>query len=78
MGADGPRARQAKSKARLTAYEKLLEDERLRDRSVEIQIPARPEARRPGRRGDDVKKGYGDKLLVEDMSFRSRRAGSSA
>lgn len=71
-----PRARQAKSKARISAYEDLLaEDERERLRTAEIIIPAGP------RLGDDVviaeglRKGYGDRLLIEDLSFRLPRGG---
>ena len=67
-----PRARQAKGKARLTAYEKLLAEEReyeKRNDPNEIHIPAGP------RLGDVVveakrlRKGYGDNLLIEDLSF---------
>src|SRR5437762_12500319 len=65
-----PRARHAKSKARLSAYEALLgtEGEQRRE-SVEIAIPAGP------RLGDLVvearglRKGYGDQLLIDDLSF---------
>jgi ATP-binding cassette ChvD family protein len=65
-----PRARQAKSKARLTAYEALLgaENER-RSETGEITIP-------PGRRlghlvveATHLRKGYGDRLLIDDLSF---------
>jgi sulfate-transporting ATPase len=67
-----PRARQAKGKARLTAYEKLLAEEREHEKRAdpnEIHIPAGP------RLGDLVVeakrlcKGYGDNLLIEDLSF---------
>jgi energy-dependent translational throttle protein EttA len=65
-----PRARQAKSKARVTAYEQLLaEDADVKLDSVEIHIPAGP------RLGDlvvearDLRKGYGDRLLIDDLSF---------
>ena len=65
-----PRARQAKGKARLNAYEKLLsEDHGERVAQGEIVIP-------PGERlGDKVivaeglRKGYGDRLLIDDLSF---------
>jgi ATP-binding cassette ChvD family protein len=66
-----PRARQAKSKARITAYEKLLADQyEAAPEKVEIAIPPGP------RLGDDVvvaeglKKGYGDRLLFEGLDFR--------
>jgi sulfate-transporting ATPase len=65
-----PRARQAKSKARIADYEKLVAEEReRRTRAVEIRIPA------PPRLGDLVMevsgltKAFGDKLLMEDVSF---------
>ncbi len=65
-----PRARHAKSKARLDAYEKLLaEEQNVKLDSVEIHIPAGE------RLGDKVveakglSKGFGDRLLIEDLSF---------
>jgi sulfate-transporting ATPase len=65
-----PRARQAKSKARLGAYEQLLaEEQSVKLESVEIHIPAGE------RLGDKVvearslSKGFGDRLLVEEMTF---------
>jgi ATP-binding cassette ChvD family protein len=71
-----PRARQAKGKARLTAYENLLkEEEEARTETAEILIPPAP------RLGDDVvifdkvSKGFGDRLLFEDLSFRLPRGG---
>ncbi len=73
-----PKARQAKGKARLQAYDKLqAEAEASRDDSgkLEILLPAGP------RLGDvviDVKnlrKGFGDRLLVEDLSFSLPKAG---
>jgi ATP-binding cassette ChvD family protein len=71
-----PRARQAKSKARISAYEELLgEDQREKLTTAEIIIPAGP------RLGDEVvvaeglRKGYGDKLLIEDLTFRLPRGG---
>lgn len=71
-----PRARQAKSKARLTAYEELLNaDQKEKLTRAEIVIPAGP------RLGDEVvvaeglTKGFGDKLLFENLSFRLPRGG---
>jgi energy-dependent translational throttle protein EttA len=71
-----PRARQAKSKSRLAAYEALLaEGGREREGTAEIVIPAGP------RLGDLVVearglfKGYGDRLLIEDLSFNLPRGG---
>jgi len=66
-----PRARQAKGKARITAYEKLLTDgEQRANEKVEIAIPV------PDRLGDVVvdvdhlNKAFGDKLLIDDLSFK--------
>jgi sulfate-transporting ATPase len=72
-----PKARHAKSKARLTRYEELraeAETEK-RDPALEIVIPPGP------RLGNDVviaehlRKGYGDNLLIDDLSFRLPRGG---
>ena len=73
-----PKARQAKGKARLTAYDKLQNEAEAAERGpdkLEITIPV-------GKRlGDTVievqnlRKGYGDKLLVEDLSFSLPKAG---
>ena len=73
-----PRARQAKGKARLTEYEKLLAEDQAsekREGPVEIHIPA-------GQRLGDVvieaqalRKGYGDNLLMDDVNFILPRGG---
>jgi energy-dependent translational throttle protein EttA len=66
-----PTARHAKSKARLTAYEKLLaEDRDVRLDTVEIHIPAGPRLGDIVVEADHVSKGFGDRLLIEDLSFR--------
>jgi ATP-binding cassette ChvD family protein len=74
----GARARQAKGRARLTAYEKLLaeaNDAKVAARELEIAIPPGP------RLGDQVievtnlRKGYGDRLLIEDLTFSLPRSG---
>ena len=74
----GAKARQAKGKARLSAYEKLLaeaNDTKDQSRELEIAIPPGP------RLGDqvievkDLRKGYGDRLLIEDLTFSLPRAG---
>jgi sulfate-transporting ATPase len=68
-----PRARQAKGKARLNAYEKLLAEEmdaEQRVQATDLHIPPGP------RLGDlvveavNLRKGYGDTLLVEDLTFK--------
>ncbi|MCO5311935.1 MAG: energy-dependent translational throttle protein EttA [Microthrixaceae bacterium] len=73
-----PKARQAKGKARLQAYEELLaeaENDREAESKLEIMIP-------PGRRlgdlvieADHISKAYEDKLLIDDFSFSLPRAG---
>ena len=73
-----PKARQAKGKARLAAYDKLqaeAEAARGDDGVLEIAVPTGP------RLGDTVieveglRKGFGDRLLIEDLSFSLPRAG---
>jgi sulfate-transporting ATPase len=71
-----PRARQAKSKARIQAYESLVAAEaKAREAGAEILIPQAP------RLGDevviarDLAKGYGDRLLFEHMEFALPRGG---
>jgi sulfate-transporting ATPase len=65
-----PTARHAKSKARLTAYEKLLSEEQsLRLETVEIHIPAGPRLGSKVVDADHVRKAFGDRLLVEDLTF---------
>jgi ATPase subunit of ABC transporter with duplicated ATPase domains len=74
----GSKARQAKGKARLSAYEQLLaeaNDAKTTARELEIAIPPGP------RLGDKVievaglRKGYGDRLLIEDLTFSLPRSG---
>jgi energy-dependent translational throttle protein EttA len=65
-----PKARHAKSKARLGAYERLLAEEgNVRLDRVEIHIPAGPRLGEVVVEAEGVTKGYGDRLLVEDMTF---------
>ena len=65
-----PRARQAKSKARLAAYEQLLADgQSKRDGAVEISIPPGPRLGNVVMEAKGVTKGYGDKLLIDDLTF---------
>ncbi len=73
-----PRARQSKGKARLSSYEQLLaeaSDEKTVARELEIAIPPGP------RLGDQVievtglRKGFGERLLIEDLTFSLPRSG---
>jgi energy-dependent translational throttle protein EttA len=66
-----PRARQAKSKARINAYEKMA-SEAMQDREVEleIQIPAGKHLGDLVIEAQNLSKGYGDQLLIENLSFR--------
>jgi energy-dependent translational throttle protein EttA len=65
-----PKARQAKSKARLAAYERLLAEERnVRLDRVEIHIPAGPRLGDVVVEADSVAKGFGDRLLFDGLSF---------
>ena len=65
-----PTARHAKSKARLQAYERLLADEgNVKLDRVEIHIPAGPRLGDLVVRAEGVSKGFGDRLLVENLEF---------
>ena len=65
-----PTARHAKSKARVSAYENLMARERdLKIDKIEIFIPAGPRLGDTVVVADHVAKGFGDRLLVEDMTF---------
>src|SRR4051794_40196631 len=65
-----PRARHAKSKARVAAYEQLLaQEQNVKLDRVEIHIPAGPRLGDVVVQADGVSKGFGDRLLVEDMTF---------
>lgn len=65
-----PRARQAKGKARVNAYEELLaRDEREQIRSAEILIPKGPRLGNVVIRAEGLTKGFDDKLLIDDLSF---------
>ena len=71
-----PRARQAKGKARLAAYEKLLAEEgREKVENVEIYIPPGPRLGTVVIEFEHLRKGYGDNLLIEDLSFKLPPAG---
>jgi len=65
-----PKARQAKSKARLRAYEELLASEsRVKLDEVQIHIPAGPRLGDVVVEAEALRKGFGDRLLIEDLSF---------
>jgi ATP-binding cassette ChvD family protein len=65
-----PRARQAKSKARVTAYETLLQQEvERRSDDIEIVIPPGPRLGDVVVVAEHLTKGYGDRVLIDDLSF---------
>ena len=71
-----PKARQAKQKARLGAYEKLASaDTKQKEANLEIYIPNGPHLGNKVIRFNDVSKAYGDKLLFEHLSFELPPAG---
>ena len=71
-----PRARHAKSKARLSSYEKLwAEEERVRLDRVEIHIPPGPRLGDVVIEADSLTKGFGDRLLFENLTFSLPPAG---
>ncbi len=66
-----PRPRQAKSKARLKAYDELLrQDDEKRSEIDRITIPAGPRLGDVVIEADGLSKGYGDRLLIDDLSFQ--------
>jgi len=71
-----PKARHAKSKARLGAYERMLnEDGRQKEERLEIFIPDGPRLGDNVIEASGVSKGYGDKLLFENLNFKLPPAG---
>jgi ATP-binding cassette ChvD family protein len=71
-----PRARQAKSKARLGAYERLFaEEQQVKLDRVEIHIPPGPRLGDVVIEADGVRKGYGERLLVDALTFSLPPAG---
>jgi energy-dependent translational throttle protein EttA len=73
-----PRARQAKGKARLSAYEKMLSEEQEKEKraeATEIRIPSGPRLGDLVVEAKSLRKGYGDRLLIEDLSFALPRGG---
>ena len=66
-----PRARQAKSKARISAYEALHSEEFEKSREkAQIMIPAGPRLGDLVLDAEDISKGFDDRLLIDDLSFR--------
>ena len=71
-----PKARQAKGKARLSSYEKLLnEDVREKEERLELYIPNGPRLGNLVIEANGVSKSFGDKLLYENLSFALPPAG---
>ena len=72
-----PKARHAKSKARLSRYEELLEESKSaqKDPAMEIIIPPGPRLGNEVVIAEGVRKAFGDNLLMEDLSFRLPRGG---
>jgi ATP-binding cassette ChvD family protein len=74
----GAKARQAKGKARLNAYEKLLDEaqnEKGSARELEIAIPPGPRLGDTVIEARDLRKGYGDRLLIDNLTFSLPRSG---
>ncbi len=72
-----PKARQAKSKARMQRYDELVAESQReqRDPTLEIVIPPGPRLGNDAVIFDHVSKGYGDRLLIDDLSFKLPRGG---
>ncbi len=71
-----PRARQAKSKARLHAYEKMMsEDNKQKEERLEIFIPNGPRLGNKVLEAKTISKSYGDKILFENLTFSLPPAG---
>ena len=66
-----PKARQAKSKARINAYEKMLAEDNSRQiDTAKIHIPAGPRLGDIVINAEGLSKGFGERLLIDDLSFR--------
>ena len=66
-----PRARQAKSKARITSYEEMLaEESEKRQKDLELYIPPGPRLGNVVIEAENISKAYGDKVLFENLSFK--------
>ena len=76
---ENPKGRRKKAKARLARYEALLAEERnVKLDDVQIHIPAGPRLGTTVVEAEGLRKAFGDKLLIEDLSFSLRPPGSSA
>ncbi len=71
-----PKARQTKSKARLSAYDKLASEE-VKDREQKLQlfIPNGPRLGDVVIKAENIKKSFGDRMLIDDLSFEIPKAG---
>ncbi len=73
---ENPKGRRKKSKARLARYEALLAEERsVKLEDVQIHIPAGPRLGDVVVEAQNLRKGFGDRLLIEDLSFSLPPAG---
>jgi energy-dependent translational throttle protein EttA len=73
---ESPKARRSKSRARLNRYEALIaEDRNVKLDQVQIHIPAGPRLGSLVLETEQVRKGFGDRLLIEDLSFSLPPAG---
>jgi len=71
-----PKARQAKSKARLAAYDKMMgEEQKVKEDKLEIFIPPGPRLGNTVIEAHGISKAFGDKLLYENLSFALPPAG---
>ena len=71
-----PKGRHAKSKARIASYERMLgEQADQREEEIEIYVPPGPRLGEVVIQADKVSKGYGERLLCEDMTFSLPRGG---
>ena len=72
----GAKGRQTKQKARLNNYDKLLsQDQKQLEEKLEIYIPNGPRLGTTVIEAKEIKKGFGDRLLYEDLSFKLPQAG---
>lgn len=72
----GPKGRQAKGKARLNAYDRMLsEDQKEKESQIELFIPAGPRLGDVVIEAENVSKAFGNKLLYENLNFRLPKGG---